>query len=342
MPALTPTYLMDVESRMQVITESEYVQRLLSNLWWDKISKTRTTGARRDVLLWLLSTAQIRDEGKGGNIDFDDLVSQTTEIEVKAAGAGLKLPRFQLEDTDGSGMQLAAQWSADIGAYMAYWPQKLAADVLKNGHTAKYKAYDKQIFFSNAHPVNPFNTNAGTYSNIFTAGSGPGALPIDDGVDLATAYQNLAKAFSYIGTIKMPNGEDPRFLSIRGILCGPRLYPRAAQLASAKFIPSLVGAVGGNADVEGLVSALNFGAPVLAHELAGFESDTTYFIIAEQIDASQLGALIYTQREAFHINYYGAESFPELNRRDELEYHCKGRNSMTVGHPYLLFKVKAT
>lgn len=346
MPALTPQVLMDVESRMHVIVENEYTQRLLSNIWWDTIAKTRTTGARRDVLLWLLSTAQIRDTGpEGGNIDFEDLVSQTTEITVSSAGVGLKLNRFQLEDTDGSGMQLAAQWSADVGAYMAYWPQKLASDVLKNGQSSKYIAYDKQNFFSTAHPVNPARSASGTFANLFTgaaAGVYPGALPIDDSVPLETASQNLAKLFSYVTSIKMPNGEDPRGLSVGRILCGPRLFPRAVQLSTAKYIPSAVGAGVGTADVEALVKALGYAAPVLVPELAGYENDTTYFVVGEQASASQLGALIYTQREAFRINYYGAENFPELNRRDEIEWHCKGRNSMTVGHPYALFKVKAT
>lgn len=343
MGALTPQYLMDLESRMETITESEYQAGLLSNLWWDKISKVRTVGGRREVLMWLISTAQIRSTGKdGGNLDFEDLVSQTTEMEVESAGAGLKLSRFQLEDTDGQGLELAAAWSGDIGTYMSYWPQKLAADVLKNGHTAKYTAYDKQVFFSNAHPVNPGIAAVGSYSNIFTAGSGPGALPIDDSVSLEVAYQNLTKAWAYIQSIPMPNGVDPRGLEPAGILCGPRLYPRALQLSMAKFIPSVVGSGAGVADIAGVVQALNFGAPILARELAGFESDTTYFIVAKQAQTRQLGALVYLQREPFHVNYFGELSSAELSRKDELEWHCKGRNSMTVGHPYCLFKAKAT
>jgi hypothetical protein len=81
MPALTPSFLMDVESRMQVITEREY-NRFNANVWWPRITKLRGSTGRRDVIMWLLSTAQIRDQGKGGNINFSDLVSTYTEIEA--------------------------------------------------------------------------------------------------------------------------------------------------------------------------------------------------------------------------------------------------------------------
>src|SRR5262245_16651716 len=100
MPALTPSFVMDVESRMQIITQGEY-ERLNANLWWQNVAKMRPSTGRREIVMWLLSTAQISDQGLGGNIRFDDIVSQYTEITNKFSGAGLKLSRAQLEDTDG-------------------------------------------------------------------------------------------------------------------------------------------------------------------------------------------------------------------------------------------------
>src|SRR4051812_12474576 len=181
MPALTPTFLFGVESRMKTITENEYM-RLTDNLWWPKLSKVRTSTGRRDVIEWLLSTATIKDQGKGGNIAFDDLVSTYVEIESKFNGNGLRLQRSQFEDTDGGGMDLAAQWSQDTGAQMAYWPQKQATYLLKNGHTAALATgYDRKAFFALDHPFNPYNVGAGVYANLMTgAASGlyPGACPI--------------------------------------------------------------------------------------------------------------------------------------------------------------------
>lgn len=338
MPALTPQFLVDLETRMQVITEREYA-RLTQNLWWQLITKVRPSTGRKDIITWLLSTAQIKDQGKGGNIAFDDLVSTYTEIENKFAGAGLLLQRAQLEDTDGGGMDLAGQWSSDIGAYMAYWPQKRATHFLKNGHTAaEYTGYDGKAFFATDHPLNPFNVGLGTYKNLFTGGD---ACDISVAVTAEVALQNLSKLRALIAGIKMPNGEDPRFLRPKAILCPPKLYPRAVQLTSAKFIAQAATGGAASGDIEGLIKALGYATPIECDELDGFESDTTYFVVCEQLSSSQLGAFIYVEREAFRINYYGTQDEAELNRKQELEWHAIGRNVGAPGHPYLLFKVKA-
>jgi phage major head subunit gpT-like protein len=344
MPALTPQFLMDLESRMQLVTENEY-SRLTQGLWWQSITKVRQTQAGKEILAWLLSTAQIRDEGKGGNIAFDDLVSTYTTMEPKMSGAGLKLFRPQFEDTDGQGLNLAAEWSSQIGAQMAYWPQEQAAYFLKNGHdVARFTGYDKKAFFATDHPVNPYRTTV-TFANLFTgAASGPypGALPIDESVTAEKALENLQKLFAYIASIRMPNGAQPRRLRPRFLLVPPRLIFRAVQLTQAKFIAQAVAGGGAaSADVEALISALGFAMPQQVDELAGFEDDRTYFVACEQITSSQLGALVYLEREAYKINYYGPQTDAELSRKDELEWHCKGRNGLGAGHPFLLFKVKA-
>lgn len=351
MPALTPTFLYGVESRMQTITENEY-NRLTDNLWWPKLTKVRTSTGRRDVVQWLLSTATIKDQGKGGNIAFDDLVSTYLEIENKFSGNGLKLQRSQFEDTDGAGMDLAAQWSQDTGAQMAYWPQKQAAYLLKNGHTASIATgYDKKAYFAIDHPFNPYNLGLGTYANLLTgapvAANGgtpayPGTCPIDISVNADVALQNLAKIFAYIAAWKMPNGEDPRMLRPEGLLCAPTLFPRAVQLTNAAFIAQAAGSGAASADVKALITALGFATPILADELSGFENETTFYVICKQIASAQLGGLIYTEREPFKINYYGVTDQVELSRRQELEWHNHGRNVMSPGHPYLIIKCKGS
>lgn len=336
---------MDLESRMSILTEREY-ERLNNNLWWQQIARMRPSTGRRDIILWLLSTAQIRDQGLGGNIHFDDIVSQTTEIENKFSGAGLKLQRAQLEDTDGGGVELAAQWSSDIGAYMSYWPQKQATDLLQKGHQiADYRAYTTKAFFAVDHPLNPFNSSAGTYANLLTgasSGSYPGALPIDDAVTADVALTNLGKIMAHIAGIKMPNGIDPRFLRPKAILCNPRMFPRAVQITSAKFMAAAATGGAAVADVEAVIKALGYATPIMVDELAGFESDTTFFVACEQLATSQLGAVIYTEREPYKINYYGTIDQAALNRSQELEWHCLGRNVISPGHPYLLFKCKGS
>jgi phage major head subunit gpT-like protein len=349
MGALTPQFLMDLESRMQVVTENEY-SRLTQNLWWQNLAKVRTTTASKEIIAWLLSTAQIYPEGKGGNIRFDDLLSTYTTMEPRFSGAGLKLNKAQFEDTDGQGVNLAAEWSSQIGAQIAYWPQEQVARFLMTAHQAGvFVGYDGKPFFAVDHPVNPYRTGV-TFANLLTgtAGAGlntgttsPGALPIDESVSVEVALANLQKLFAYICSIKMPNGKQPRRLRPRFLLTPPGLTFRAVQLTQAKFIAqATAGGGAASADVEALIAALGYATPVQADELAGFEDDKTYFVACEQINSTQLGAITYLEREAYKILYYGSQTEAELDRRDEYEWHVKGRNGLGAGHPFLLFKVK--
>lgn len=345
MGAITPQFLIDLETRMQIAMESSYAG-LLSNLWWQRVARVRPSTGLKEIVTWLLSTAQIRDQGKGGNVRFDDLVSTYTQYENKVAGAGLKLSKYQLEDTDGGGVDLAGQWSTDVGAQAAYWPQKLTTHFLKNGHTASlYTGYDSVAFFSASHLVNPADPDVGEFANLFTgaaSGSYPGALPIDDSVSMEVALANLSKLCAYVAGIKMPNGEDPRGLRVTGLLCGPRLMPRAVQLTSAKFIATAVGSSAGSTDVEALIKYLGFATPIQADELYGFEDDKTYFPIIEAVGATQLGAAIYSERDPFKVNFYGPQDQVTLGRKKEFEWTIEGRNAIAPGHPFLLAKAKAT
>lgn len=351
MGVLNPRFVVRLEDRMQAIVENEYL-RLRQNSWWRLITKVRPSTSAKDIVTWLLSTAMIRDQGKGGNIAFSDLVSAYTEIENKWAGDGFKIRRDLLEDTNSSGvpgadgMQAAAKWAADIGSYMQYWPQKQVAYLLKNGHTASlFTGYDGKALFATDHPVNPYNTGLGSFQNIFTgaaSGNYPGACPIDIGVDDDDALANLMKIYAYIASILMPNGEDPRGLRPKYLLCNPQMYPRVAQLTSAKFIAKVAGSGAGSADVSALIQLMGYAPPVQCDELSGYESNTTFFVACEQEASSELGAVIYNDREPFRINYYGILTDSELGRKDELEWHCKGRNTVAPGHPYLIFKCKGT
>lgn len=344
MPAITPSFLYDLESNMRLITAREY-DRLSSQLWWPSIMKQMPkSGAKRERVTWLLDSARIQKTHKGGNIEFEDLVAQTTEVEFENAAAGLKVKKEQLEDLDGNGVEIATAWSRQIGGYAAYWPQKmLAAAMLANGPT-----YDGQNFFATAHPINPFLPGAGTFANVFTgaaAGAYPGALPIDTSVTVDQALDNIAKALAYIASIKMPNGEDPRFLRPAKLIVPPRMAARAQQITNAKYIAQMAGTnAGGSGDVEAIIRNFGLGQPIEAYELgAAFGgSDTTWYLAMEEITTNDLGAFAWVPREEFSVLYYGPQNDAQLARIREYQWLTEGRNAVLNGHPYLLFQCKAT
>lgn len=356
MPALTPEFLMDFESRMTRIVENDYA-RLSENLWWTDVAKQRPSTSRRELITWMLATAQIVPlGGLGGEMQYSDLAMRVHEYENAYFGQGLKLTRAQFEDTDGDGIEVGTEWSQQIGSYAAYWPQKQIAQMLKDGETGT--AYDASNFFATGHKLNPFRDSLGTFANLFTgtAGAGganasdpfkadyPGAVVLDDSVSVEVALANLSRAIGYIKSIRMPNGDDPRFLRPTMLLGGPRMQARLAQLTNAKFIAQAASSGGGSGDVEALIASFGFTKPIIADELAGYESGKTCFLICEQITASQLGALMYVQREPYKVVQYTGDGGQnvDLARTNELEWQCRGRNVSVYGHPFLAFKLKAT
>jgi phage major head subunit gpT-like protein len=335
---ITPSFLFDLESNMRVISSREF-QRLTSNLWWNRVAKRMTSGAKKERISWLLDSARIvRTIAGGGQVPFEDIVALTTEYENLNAAAGLKLKKEQLEDHDGNGIDLAAHWSRQMGAYAAYWPQKMVAEAIRSNPVC----YDGQTFFhASAHPVNPFLSGGPTFGNRFTgAASGiyPGALPIGGATTL------VQKAIAYIASIKMPNGEDPRHLRVVGIMVPPALTARAQQITNAKYIAQAAASGGGSGDIEAIVRNWGLGQPIEAPELGSAfgGSDDSWYLLAQEITSDELGAFVYVDREPFSIVYHGPMTDAELARKREFQWTTEGRNVVGPGHPYLLFKADAT
>jgi hypothetical protein len=330
MPAITPEFLFDLESNMRLVTSREY-ERLLKKLWWRTICKEIPSGAKKERISWLLDSAKIsRTTRSGGQVKFEDIVSRTTEYENENAAAGLKLKKEQLEDLDGNGVDLAAHWSRQMGAYAAYWPQKMLAKAIRDNGTT----YDGKAFFATDHPVNPFRTSYGGYSNKVTD------CPIDTSVSVDTAVENVAKVIAHAAGYKMPNGEDPRSLQVAGLIVPPKLTARAQQITNAKYIAQDSASAGGSGDIEAVVRNFGLGQPIVAPELgAAFGgSDTTYYIAMEEITSNELGAFVYVNREPFGVIYHGPQTDAQLARLREFQWTTEGRNTIGLGHSFLLIK----
>ena len=218
------------------------------------------------------------------------------------------------------------------------------------------------------HPFNPFRPALGGFPNWLHGGASapyPGALPIDDSVTTDVALVNLGKAIAYLATAKMANGVDPRFLSPAYLLIPPRMAPRVRQLTDAKFIAQAATGGAGAADVMATIEGFGLGKTLVAQELGAAisytfnspfvntggnvtflpetvtGSDTTYYIVCEEAETSQLGSLLYVQRKPFKVNYYTGEDGRnlDLGTADEVAYQVRGRSSMQFGHPWGILRV---
>jgi phage major head subunit gpT-like protein len=321
---------------MQIISSRAYdTMNAPDRRWYDLVMKSRPIGTRKERLIWLLDTASIvRPQAShgGGQQIFEEMMSHTVEYEVEnALVKGLRLKLEELEDKDANGLDQAAHWARQAGALFAYWPQlELSRKILANGNS-----YDGVAYFASNHPLNPFDTSAGTYSNLLSS------KPIDSSVTVDVAVQNLASVIASIAQVKTPNGQYVRNLRAKSLIVPPALASRAQQLCDAKFIAQAAASGGGSGDVSALISNFGFGQPVIAPELgtaASGGSDTSYYVVVEDALNDEMGPWLYLEREAFAINYHGPMTDAQLATKREFQWTTEGRNVVAPGHPFLMFK----
>jgi hypothetical protein len=317
---LTPSFVFKYEKRMRAISEDEYARTLLAeNTWWPKVAKTLPIDGASERLTWFLNTAQIRPIGDGGNIQFDPLVTQSTELVPQVYESAIRVQKDELLDLRGGGLDVLADWSRQLGAATAGWfPQKILAELLMNGSATdgSANAYDGVPFFADnttstsfggvsvtGHPYNPYLPNLGGFPNwlhgaatTYTQPSGtvvqyPGALPIHSSgsgsVTVDVALDNVGKAIAYARSIKMPNGVTPRYLTPIAIVAPPALIFRATEITQAKVIAQAAATGGGGADVEAVIRRFGLQMPIQADELASSTSYVTQIKQAAQAATGQ-------------------------------------------------------
>lgn len=374
--AFTADFLFSLEKRIRIMNVLGYTKMLSSeNIWYPKLLKTLPLTGKSERVNWLLETASIEqltanDGGEsGGNLNFDELATVTTEYFPAYHARGYKIGKLKWLNLLGGGIDPVAKWAKAVGAYGAYYPQRLLAQVILNGDNIT--GYDGVSFFNKSHPVHPLITALGTYANDFTGaavGTYPGALPIDDSVSLDTAFINLSKALAYItGFIPQPNGAgDPRFLEPAFILHPPRMLAQVTQLLDAEFIAKTAGSsatAGGSSDVRAVWKKYRLAEPVQVKEFDGNRSytfmgpagtpvtvtgnDTTYYIACREAQEEELGAFLENRRMPFSLHTYTGEGGSEgvdavLGRSQDLEYHYDGWTAVNPGHPYTFFRFKGS
>lgn len=333
--AVTPTWVARFETNVQVILQDAWARRAKS-LFWDKIMDVRQSATGRDLVFWLLETARITSEGLGGNKRFDDLGAAFNEIVNVNSGAGLRLTTNEIRDNQMSdaglrgmpALDFAASWARQVGGNAAYWPQQALISLITSGTTVN--GYDGVPFFSTSHPVNGFNTGAGTFSNKIS--SKPLKVVSSGAFDVPTMIKNFSDILASIRVYTQANGL-PRDVEFKYALAGPDMQMPLSLILEAKTYGGLAGS-GVN---ENFASRWGI-EPIIAPELT--EAGVVY-LIAEAVPGE--GApFIFQERDPYVLSTYSPETLAELNRRKEFEWHFDGRNAAAFGHPYLCVRVEAS
>ncbi len=346
---LTSSFTFDFLSNCRAISEKSYEGKL-KNLHYGAFTKTLASQSSQEILAWLLSTARMKRNGQGGNVGYEGLSQVKQSYRNGNFAAGLELSWNEMSDLDGHGVDVASEWNRQVGADIAYLPQREVVTQLLNGETGT--CYDGHPFFYASHEVNPNLPGSPVYSNLFTD------LPIDSSVSLDVALENLNTAKARIAGIKMPNMVDPRFLQVKAIIHPPALTSRVTQLTNAKFIAQAanMGGSGGSGDVEAVISRMGYGQSIEMGELAASQSyalgdsedgstvsgdDETYYILCQEADQSELGAMVWINREPCVITPFTPFDSPHLAESRKFKWIAQGRGVAGYGLPYFLFKCKS-
>lgn len=323
---VSPQIVRKIEDNLRYILVSAWARRE-RNLWWRRAVKTRTSSTKKELLQWMLETAQILPIGNGGSYTYDDLAEIYWEIVNENYGAALSLSADEI--SDGEGLDRSGKWARHIGNSGAYWPQKEAARLLRNGKTLT--CYDGLSFFHTAHPVNPYiGAASGTYANLFTG------LPF--------SIENLAYVYSQVEGILAPDG-DPRHLRPTIVMAGPVERLAVTQALGAEIAADPVSS-GTTAPATNMIkTSYGFVEPIIAAELNEVatidgKSRGVWYLGCELVEDDELGGLIYQERQAYTMNSYAPMSDAELGRLDAFEWQMKGRNAASYGHPFLLIRVE--
>lgn len=333
---ITPAWVNRFETNVQTLIQDSWARRAKS-LFWDKVMDVRESKTGRDVFFWLLETAKIVDEGFGGNKRFDDIAAQFFEVVNRNSGVGLRLTTNEIRDNQMSdaglrgmpALDFAASWARQVGGHGAYWPQQALINLIKNGTTQN--GYDGVPFFSTAHPINGFDSAAGTFSNRI---SGFPLSVVTSGVfDVAKMVYNFSQVLAAVRGTKQPNGL-PRDVVFKYAIGGPDMMLALPLILETKTFGGGGVSVGPN---ENIVSRWGI-EPIIAPELT--ETGVVY-LVAEALPGEG-GAFIFNERDPYVLSSYAPESLADLQRRKEFEWSYDGRNAALYGHPYLAVRVEAS
>lgn len=135
-----------------------------ANNWGVRLAKTVPTNTKEVNFPFLLQSMGIKETDIGVSPDYLDTDAILVQYALKKWGNAARIPIIEFENPLYQSMLMDNVQS--LASELAYFPTIKACDILNNGDTSSYLAYDGQNFFSNSHVLpngqsfdNLLNTN---------------------------------------------------------------------------------------------------------------------------------------------------------------------------------------
>lgn len=315
---VTRSYITSLETNMRVVSEAAF-DTVFGTLHYDKVASTITDEAAEVKLIIDIDSTSIDHFVDEGDIRYQKFDELDVTLNYAHSTAGLRVKRSELTDSD-YGAEKVARWSRRVGAKAAYTPEEMVWGPDGVIQQNAVSVVDGKQLFAVDHPNNPKDLTKGVYSNLLTS------LPIDITVALDVALKNLGIALGRIGKIVGADGKTSRRLVPKYIFGNPALQARGKQLTGATVI---------NATDVTPLTANNGLTWVTIPELT---ADTAFYIGVEEIAGSELGAVIFWEREPFLINPLDMTD-KQLSNANMFEWNGRGREGCKAAIPFKLFKV---
>jgi hypothetical protein len=317
-------YVADFETDLSYKAVNAW-NRTLKKLWWPRIMLLEPPSASaKRIVEWQLETARIHHLGPTGKDHvFDPILTASHEILYDHFGNALKLDKSQMSDNR---FDKAPKWASDTGSAVVYFPQRLAAMLMKYGKVTTnpvtgrtLKAFDDGAFFRKTHPIGGTDN---TYSNLHNG--------------LSFTAENVAKVIAYAESIK--HGGDAPASAVPSILIAPTNYRlRGTQITSAEWFTDILNGAASAAQ-NAFKMAFDFEPPIFAPELNDDAVENTWYLAVPADQDAFDGALGLWEREAFAMNTFQPASNWELAQRKEFIWENAGRIGAFYGLPYRLHR----
>lgn len=265
--------------------------------WATRITSTTDTERYR----WLGSVPAMREWGTGRLAR--GLRAESYDVENLKYEATLEVDRDELSDDQTGQINIRV---GELAQRAATHKDYMLGQLLINGATAGYTAYDGLTFFNDAH----VSGDSGNQDNAL------GATAVAPSDPTSTEFKtSLRAAIAAMSAFKDDQGE-PMVLSLSGLVCvvPPTMYFAALEAVSASVIANTSNVT------QGAATVVSF--PWLT-------TATTWYLLKTDVATRPF---IFQDREPLEFSALDSPTTDEAYRREKYLYGVRARYRMTYGY----------
>ena len=275
-------------------------------------ARAPSASAKR-IVEWQQETARIHYLGPTGKDHvFDPVLTASHEILYDHFGNALKLDKSQMSDNR---FDKAPKWASDTGSAVVYFPQRLAAMLMKTGKPRQTRLPDARFKPSTTERFSEKPPHWRDEPHVFKPSQRPRPYRVErcEGHRVRESIRHGGEA---------PMGAAPTIL-----IAPTNFRMRGTQITSAEWFTDVLNGAAASAQ-NAFKAAFDFEPPIFAEELNDDAVANTWYLAVPADQDAFDGALGLWEREAFAVNTFQPASSWELAQRKSLS----GKTPDGLGH----------